>query len=222
MTRNRKPDTDRRRPSWCWTLPLVAGFCLGAAAPPEDEPADEPAQPQEPGEVEDEDLADKLIRQATGGQDRGIMDEIMRLMDTSRTRLTRDFDPGRRTQAVQQEIVSKLDEAVAAAQRNRRRARAPLPAPPSGDKRTTPPKPGQDQDRSQAPTGDATPDAAAAGPGETDETTLGDRLREFRRGWGHLPARDRDEVLQGIDEDVIEKYRDLVESYFKALGEPEE
>ena len=71
-------------------------------------------------------------------------------------------------------------------------------------------------------------DAAAQG-----KTTEADRaaeprptrrgeFRESRRGWGHLPQRDRDELLQGIDEEFIEQYRPQIEQYYRALTETED
>ena len=48
------------------------------------------------------------------------------------------------------------------------------------------------------------------------------QLRELRRGWGRLPARDRDEVVQGFDQDFLTKYRQWIERYYRALASPEE
>ncbi len=198
----RQPDligTERRR-RWPDLALLAALF----AAAPAVAPPPEPVPPEQDDAAQEEDLSERLIRQAVGDQDRDIMDQITRLMDQSARRLHREFDPGRQTQAVQQQIVKTLDQAIAAAQR--RRAKASASARSTGDRRTTPPKP--DRPRDSADAADAPP---AAG-----------RFRESRRGWGHLPARDRDEVLQGLDEDVLEKYRSLIDRYFKALAEDDQ
>ena len=64
--------------------------------------------------------------------------------------------------------------------------------------------------------------AAGKQPDRATQSTAAGRLKEFRRGWGNLPQRDRDEVLQGIDEDSLEKYRRQIESYFRALAEDQE
>jgi hypothetical protein len=174
-----------------------------------------------PAAASDDDLSKRLIREATGDGDSGIMGRIMRLMAQAQHRLERDFDPGQATQTVQQQIIEKLDEAIAAAQR--RRSRQTAQHRQSSDTRKAPPKPEQQGDRSA--NADAQEDAAAktsASNGTDRQSTATGRFREFRRSWGHLPARDREEVLQGIDEDVLEKYRRLIERYFRTLAEDQE
>lgn len=169
-------------------------------------------------DTDEDDLAEKLIRQSTGQADRGVMGWIQRLMERSAGSLSRDFDPGATTQATQRKIISKLDDAIAAAQRNRSRSKSS--GQQSGDKRKSKPKSkkqGRQQDGSAA--GQASGDTT--GSGSADDTRIGGdpRFKESRRGWGHLPARDRDEVLQGIGESVLEKYRTLIDRYFQALAE---
>ena len=214
----RQPDligTERRR-WWPWIAMLAA---LSVAAPAV-APPPEPVPPEQGDAAQEEDLSERLIRQAVGDQDRDIMDQITRLMDQSARRLHREFDPGRQTQAVQQQIVKTLDQAIAAAQR--RRAKASASARPTGDRRTTPPKPDRPRDSADATAGDQPPETTAGGPGGADAPPATGRFRESRRGWGHLPARDRDEILQGLDEDVLEKYRSLIDRYFKALAEDDQ
>jgi hypothetical protein len=41
----------------------------------------------------------------------------------------------------------------------------------------------------------------------------------MRRSWGHLPQRDREEVIQGIGEACLERYRVWIERYYRALQE---
>lgn len=175
----------------------------------------------EPPTHAEEDLAEKLIRQATGQSDGGVMGQIQRLMERSAKLLTREFDPGPKTQAAQRQIVAKLDDAIAAAQRNR--SRSSSSGQQSSDKRKAKPqakKRGKQQDGSTAGQGSE----STTGGGKADDTRVGadQRFKESRRGWGHLPARDRDEVLQGIGETVLEKYRTLIDRYFRALAEDDD
>jgi len=202
---------------------LAACGCLGAW------PAGAAAQTSRPAPAdgesrrsEDRDLAERLIRQATGQQPQGIMAEITDLMSRSADRLAREFDPGSETCTVQERIVARLDEAIAAARRNRTRAGAqPRPA---GDKRQS--AAGQPEESKQqagsAVGDDPQPGTAKGKPAEADRAGPTGRLSDFRRGWGNLPARDREEVLQGIEEDVLERYRELIESYFRTLAEEED
>ena len=52
------------------------------------------------------------------------------------------------------------------------------------------------------------------------EVGLRGALREARRQWGHLPPRDRDEILQAADEDIHDKYREQIERYYELLADP--
>ena len=61
--------------------------------------------------------------------------------------------------------------------------------------------------------GTTTPNAA----GET-KPVRGD-LQETRRSWGLLPQRERDEMIQGSSEGYIERYREWIERYYRALQE---
>ncbi len=181
------------------------------------------AESQADDKTEEDDLSERLIRQAVGEDEGGIMAEIMRLMDRARMRLQRDFDPGPETRAVQDQIIKKLDEAIESARR--RQGKSGGQSRQKGDKRKAPPKPKPDQpgqrtaDQGQA--GSKAADQADGSKGSPTRAAATGRFREFRRGWGNLPARDRDEVLQGIDEDVLEKYRQLIERYFRTLAEDE-
>ena len=171
---------------------------------------------------EDQDLAGRLIRQATGQTEPGLMGDIMNLMTEAAQRLGQDFDAGKATRSTQDQIIKKLDEAIATAQRRKRQGSSQTQ--PTGDKRKAKPTTGEQKQGDTSPTQDAEApaDSAAATDGETKQSTPTGRLREFRRGWGHLPDRDRDEVLQGIDEQVLERYRPLIERYYRALAEDEQ
>lgn len=47
-------------------------------------------------------------------------------------------------------------------------------------------------------------------------------IHELRRTWGHLPMREREEIIQGIGESFLERYRDWIERYYRALQEAED
>ncbi len=145
------------------------------------------------------------------------------LMEQSRKQLSAKLDPGPETQAVQQQIVTALDELIAAAM-----AAAQGTAGASGQ-----PQPGERRERQQPGKPDKTADGATTpagevqgGPGSvqsdgTGLTTPSGEFRESRRGWGHLPARERDEIIQGVREAVLEKYREQINEYYRALAEEE-
>lgn len=181
------------------------------------------AQRQEtkkPQQIPDK-LAERLIRKATGEHDPDIMAEVLRLMGRSIDRLQVELDLGPPTQSIQQETLDRLDEAIkiAATQRRPRRGR---PDSGRGDKRRSSSKQGK-----QANSSGATGENGAGGEasaGDAMESSSAARaatgnLKDTRRAWGHLPMREREEIIQGIGERVLERYRSWIERYYKALQE---
>jgi len=184
--------------------------------------AQEPPPPTPERKVDD--LARKLIDQAASDADEDLMASIMRLMSDAAQRLEIRFDPGGETQTVQRTILTKLDEAVkvAAARRRPMRSRSQTA---SADKRRMPKnrpdkRPGAKDSRAAVTARDTSSaqrtDAVkrAAGPGG--------ELQETRRTWGQLPMRDREEIIQGIGEQFLERYRAWIERYYRALQESDE
>ncbi len=172
--------------------------------------------PSQQATDEDEDLSDKLIRQAVGEGEGGIMDEVSALMKQSEKQLGVGFDPGQATQLVQRKIIDKLDNAIASAQR--RKSKSSSSKRQSGDRRKGSTKPKAEQQAGKTQSAQDSSKSDAEGSVTDSGETKSGKFREARRGWGMLPERDRDEVLQGAEESVIEKYRELVERYFRALA----
>lgn len=188
--------------------------------------AQEPPQASaEDQDKEKEELGEKLIRKATSDSDDDLMSEVIRLMNESARRLEIKYDPGEETQAVQSTIMDRLEEAIkiAAAQRRPQRSSG---GRPKSDKREGTPPPGKEEgEESKSDQAADTADAAsAAGAGQVDATgTLpSGQLDESRRGWGSLPERDRDAVIQGSGEKFLERYREMIERYYRALQQSDE
>ena len=172
-----------------------------------------------------EDLGEKLLRKTVTGADEDLMAQILRLMHESSRKLSLAFDPGAQTQQMQTTIMERLDEAikVAAAQQQRSRGQAQS----AGDKRRQPDagkadgsKPGE----TESGAGSATDSSDSTQPGVVTENPerRGGPLSERRRTWGNLPARDREEVIQGSGEGFLERYRLKIERYYRALQEADE
>ena len=193
------------------------------------EPA--PAQKPSASAAEDEsesykeDLAEKLLRKTVAGTDEDLMAQILRLMNESSRKLSLDFDPGAQTQGMQATIMERLEEAikVAAAQRQRSRGKAQS----AGDKRRQPDagkadgsKPGESAAGTESATDGS--DSTPSGVVTENPERRGGPLSERRRTWGNLPARDREEVIQGSGEGFLERYRLKIERYYRALQEADE
>lgn len=169
-----------------------------------------------------QDLARELIREAQSESDDDLMAEIMRLMNAAAKRLEIDFDAGEETRAIQQQVLHQLDDAIKLAASQRRPASG-RPQPCKGEKRRREDDPQRRGDR-QADSNDRAGDAEESdttppgGQVEGGPTALG-KLEESRRSWGHLPQREREEVIQGIQEKFIPRYREWIEQYYRALQE---
>lgn len=173
----------------------------------------------------DERLGERLIRQAAADSDEDLMGSIIRLMSEAARKLEIEFDAGDQTRTVQRRILDRLDDAikVAASQRRPRRRTGP---PSDADKRRMAKGKRRTSDQGGRPT-DSGPDSSSSSPTDAEgkpldrESTGGD-LRELRRTWGHLPMREREEIIQGITESFLERYRDWIERYYRALQETED
>jgi hypothetical protein len=192
-------------------------FALGAAA---QTPDTQPAPPAD-RDRSTEDLARRLIEGESSADDGDVMEQLLTLMNDAQNRLHREFDPGDPTQTVQRRIIERLDDAIKLALMNRSESSAPpqdagdmREMPPSDKEKKSVPDPSASGEESQRP---AAKDAAS---GEDLKRRMGD-LRELRRGWGNLPQRDREEIMQGLEEASLDRYRDMIERYYRALAETE-
>jgi len=201
----------------CRTLIALTLFtCVWAPGSPSraDDKSDQPKRDK---------LGERLIRESTSGSE-DIMAETVRLMGESARQLDVKFDAGPDTQSVQREIVANLEEAIKFAAAQRRMTRQSSPSQ-SGDKRRMPgDKPhdaqADEQSAEKGASGDPGASIDSGGVAEVSNQTEG-LLKETRQAWGHLPQRQREELIQGKDEAFLEEYRAWIELYFKALQESE-
>ena len=173
----------------------------------------------------EEKLGERLVRKAVTDADEDLMESVTRLMNESARRLEIDFDAGDETQDVQRRILNRLNRAikVAASQRRLRlqsdqRSRSDKRRMSKGKPRTSDKEKRQSGDRT---TGTSSSTSKAGGSVKEHKTPGGD-LQEIRRSWGQLPMREREEIIQGIAESFLERYRDRIERYYRALQETED
>lgn len=182
------------------------------------------AEPPDRARTKGEELGQRLIRRSTSDAGGGVMDAIVRDMGTAARRLDVEFDAGDETQSLQAKILAQLDEAIkqAAAQRrqNRNTARSSTSDKRSMSKARK--KPGDKRGKSATESKDTALSKGTSSDGVLpDERPVGGRLDEVRRTWGHLPMREREEIIQGISESFLERYREWIERYYRALQETE-
>ncbi len=176
-------------------------------------------------EEEDKRLGERLIRKAATDTDEELMEGIVRLMNLAAQNLEIAFDAGDDTQAVQERIMDRLDEAVkvAASQRRprrstRQRSGADKRRMHTGRQHTGKTRDSNHRNAPDPSTSGTTPAAEAT---SEDQSVRGD-LHERRRAWGNLPLRDREEIIQGISDQFLERYRAWIERYYRALQETED
>jgi hypothetical protein len=182
-------------------------------------------EPQPPAdEKKPDDLAARLIRNTVDeSNSEDPMVQMMRDMSEVAQKLQVDFDPGEQTQAQQRQVSARLDEAIKAAAA-RRRAQSQPDSRQMADKRkmsATKKPESQPADRKKAGEGEAK-STAEKSTGEATQAKQAAKadVPSTRRPWGNLPQRDREEVLQGAEEESLEQFRPWIEQYFRALQEP--
>lgn len=186
---------------------------------PADQPESKPGKPAQPAAAQD-DLGQRLIRKTLAESEEDVMDRAIRLMDESSQRLEIDFDPGDSTQALQKKIVLELDDAIKAAASRLRQSKSPRSYSTDRRRMSQPQReegsrPGGATSNSDAPD-DSTTKATPTSPER--ELPQGP-LHETRRGWGHMPQREREELIQGGNEVFLERYREWIDRYYQSLQE---
>ncbi|MGB0714734.1 MAG: hypothetical protein ACPGXK_02590 [Phycisphaerae bacterium] len=165
-------------------------------------------------------LRKRLVDQAVKGREENVMDRIMDLMKESAQRIDLAFDPGKETQRYQREIIEQLDAAIDEAASRTRRSNNQSGAKGEKRKMKQPPKKqagkkkGKQTSDGDGREGKTNPGTVKQGDGSKSELEFDARL-----GWGALPPRDRDEVIQGFGEEYLEAYRRWIERYYRALQE---
>lgn len=141
----------------------------------------------------------------------GDLADVGRDMGRVRTRLA-SGRAGTDVQADQQRIIAKLDRLIREQEEGKNAAAG---AKGQDDDRDAKSQPGREQSPTPSqPATDSTP-AGTAGAGQTDAAAM----RRYAATWGTMPAATRARVIQDITRDVPPKYRELVESYRKAIND---
>lgn len=197
----------------------VTGIFLSsvAAGQPTGESKD-PRPGRKPGDQRIRDLSKRLQRREAADFD--PMKRIVSGMAEVEKRLSASFDPGAETQAKQAAIIAQLDAAIAAAVQRGAKSSEQLAV---GDARRRA-EPGSDaaKEKAGSQAGEAESGAPGGGARAAAEQKVERPFREAGRSWGHLPVRDRDEVLQGSTERSVERFQRWIDRYYESLARVEE
>jgi hypothetical protein len=130
------------------------------------------------------------------------LDEIARMMDDIRRRLAL-ARAGKVVRDEEDAVIAKLEKMIDELEKQRQMRQQQRRQQANRSGRQPPNNPMQDSQR-----------AELKGPGEVDLKNIGKR-----DGWGNLPAKERQEVLQQIGRELPAHFRETIEEYFKRLAQ---
>jgi len=125
------------------------------------------------------------------------LDEIARLMEDIRRRLNHGR-AGTKVRKEEDDVIAKLDKMIEEMEEQQKKQQQPGGG--AGGSSPSSPRP------------DSTP-GGMQGPGNVDPKSIGSKS-----GWGNLPPKERQEVLQQISKDLPAHFRETIEEYFRKIA----
>jgi hypothetical protein len=174
------------------------------------------AQTTQPAAKVDE----KLVKKLLGGETTSVgqVEAALTGMEQASKKLSGEKDAGAETQKIQKGVLENLDQLIAQARKNNSKSgqkssvsKRPKSQPPRPE-----PKPGQNKPVQSG--GAKTTPVGQDDSKPPDEKKGGKEKSELARGWGYLPGRDREEVMQGFDEEFLARYREQIMQYYRDLA----
>jgi len=165
----------------------------------------------------DDALDPQVQRRLSGEQAADLFHQAVRDMEAAAQKLEAEREAGLPTQRLQEEILAKLDQVIAAARQQRQGG--------SSNQQARPQDSGAESAGSQQQSASASDSGTADNPDNFSPGSVsahddgGRALSETKVEWGNLPPRLRDELQQGFGERFSPIYRDLTEAYYKRLAE---
>lgn len=207
---------------------LSAALCTAAAAqePPEQPTLDEllritPRQPEQPAtNGEGVELDPSVVRRIEGEDLTDQFRMAMAEMREAAERLGSKLDVGLPTQRIQESVLTRLDQVIEEAKRQQQQKGGGGSSQGQPQQRES----GSAQNTGQPqPGGSSANQTGAAGSGQPPAgTDTEGAMQEGKAEWGSLPARLREELLEGLNERYSDIYRDLTEAYYRRLAEESE
>ena len=195
----------------------------------EPDPKDRLPEEAEVGEIEDQELLEQLRNDKPA--DDKLADDVKLVgqrMARSRQRLALDHDPGKTTQKIQDRILINLDHLIDMARQQQAQAQS-RPGQQQGEGQQQQ-RPGQQQQPAgqqqvgRDPGTQSQPNQGTQGAqteqggGTQNNTASGRDIREGASEWGGITQRVRDAIIEGKNDTVIQKYKNLTDRYYEAVG----
>lgn len=220
---------------------LIAFSVLGAADPaqpvpppaPTSKPADEkPAKAPDipdldsllgtkpdaaPPKADAQDPSKKeLDRQLSLKEQADEFARAVELMNETADRVEKESDAGLATQRLQEDILTRLDRLIKAAQQNQSKSKKQSEQDSQKDSQQN--KNMRQQSQAQSKQAANQPGERADGPDRQDGA-LGNAPVAPPAAWGDLPAHVRDALMQGLSDKFSSMYQNMTESYYRKLAE---
>ncbi len=176
----------------------------------------DPSKPQtKPGS--DDPSRKELDRQLSPKEQADEFAKAVELMDETADRVEKQKDTGLATQRLQEDILTRLDRLIKAAQKNQSsKSQSQQDQDKDKDKNKNMKQQSQAQSQQAAKTTD--PQQGTDGPARL-EGELGTPPAAPPASWGDLPAHVREALLQGFSDKFSSMYQSLTESYYRKLAE---
>jgi hypothetical protein len=191
------------------------------------DPENKPILPEEknPAPANPDDLAQQLLTDppATDTNTDQSIPLLGTRMSRAAQRLALNHDPSQTTQTIQQNILAGLDNLIQQARQQQSQS-----SPQNQQQQDAQQNPQITKNPSQQPSASSTQTPAhASSPARSSnvtgsaqiQTSLNDDIHQNMRQWGGLSDRQRQAVLEGASDTVIEKYKTLVDDYYRDLAE---
>ncbi len=190
------------------------------------EPDNRDQLPEEAGteQIENQELDTTLLNDKPGADIvQKDMDLVGDRMGRSHQRLALNDDPGQVTQAIQKRILSNLDDLIEMARKKEAQMVGQPQPPPQQAMGKPKPNPGIQPQNSQANSGakkngGTTPAPDSYTGGSSSPPDLSTDIQQKMSEWGGITPRQREAVIEGAGEQVIDKYKSLVDDYYRSLA----
>lgn len=165
---------------------------------------------------------DDFTRRLLEGRSSDVLvhEKLLAAMAEAQRRLLDEADNGVETHDALRRSLAAIDELIELAKSNESPSQQQQAGAARQGRTSARPQSRPADGREAGRAGKAQPARTAAneGPGAKDRRGLHDAA-DLQRRWGALPQRDREEILQGLDEEFPMRYRDYIEDYYRSIAE---
>lgn len=151
-------------------------------------------------------------RQPDEGNDNWLA-QVVQHMQYAQSLLERQGETDRASSA-QSQAIDSLDTMIAELTQRQSQCKGGQSKPSSQPKPSTP-KSGK---TGSSPTTSATPTTSQSGDLASSLENTGELVKDL---WGHLPERQRQQILQPLSEEFLPKYSAEIEEYFRTMADPD-